>query len=79
MTVYRQLRQAAIRVVGEVQRRGIGQVELIGGGDAVDILRLTCLEHSIAVTEGPTGWAIRSIGSGYEILANAGIGERETG
>lgn len=68
LDVYRRLRKAAIGVVGELQRQGVQQVALSGDGDAMDILRLTCIEHGISPAGDCTGWAVESLGRGYEIL-----------
>ena len=52
LRVYRELRQAARETVGEVLDRGYERVALDGGGEAMEIFRLTCLEHGVALAKG---------------------------
>jgi DNA-binding MarR family transcriptional regulator len=50
LRVYRQLREAARDIVTELQQAGCEAVHVEGGGEAQEILRLTCLEHRFRVT-----------------------------
>lgn len=50
LRVYRQLREAAQEIVAELQQAGHEVVHVEGGGEAQEILRLTCLEHRLRVT-----------------------------
>jgi DNA-binding MarR family transcriptional regulator len=70
LSVYRQLREEARQVLGELKRAGYGSLHLEGEGEAVEIFRLTCLEQGVKVAhtgedETPTvnvegtGFAVR--------------------
>jgi DNA-binding MarR family transcriptional regulator len=50
LRVYRQLRQAAQETVTQVKGAGYGMVYLDGDGEAMEIFRLTCLEHGLKVS-----------------------------
>lgn len=51
MRVYRQLREAARREVGNARLKGYGVLHVEGDGDAADVCRLTCLEMGMRVVE----------------------------
>lgn len=67
LKVYGGLRQKAKAVVSQLQKRGIHEVYLVeGGGDElVDILRLTCIEAGIHVSDKPKATTIRADGQDY--------------
>jgi len=52
MTLYRQVREEARRILSTVQRKDINAVRIVGDGDIADICRLTCLELDIRVVDG---------------------------
>ena len=52
MRVYRQLREAARREVGNARQKGYEVLHVEGDGDAADVCRLTCLEMGMGVVEG---------------------------
>ena len=49
LRVYRELREAAREVLTELEQAGCEAVHVEGGGEALEILRLTCLEHRLRV------------------------------
>ena len=49
LRVYRELRQAARATLGEIKGAGHETVHLDGDGEALEIFRLTCLEHGVKV------------------------------
>jgi DNA-binding MarR family transcriptional regulator len=49
LRVYRELRQAARATLGEIKGAGHETVHLDGDGEALEIFRLTCLEHGVRV------------------------------
>lgn len=60
MHLYRQTREEARRLLGELRRRGYRSVRLEGnlGNDLLDVCRLTCLEQGVEVinpTKGKRG------------------------
>lgn len=52
MTLYRQVREEARRILSTAQRKNVSAVRIVGDGDIADICRLTCLELSIRVVDG---------------------------
>lgn len=53
LQVYRELRQAAREALSQVRAAGYTAVRADGRGEAMEILRLTCLEEGIAVEKRP--------------------------
>jgi DNA-binding MarR family transcriptional regulator len=53
MQLYRETRQRAQELLGEVQKAGYDRVRIVGdaGNDLVDVCRLTCLEQRITIIE----------------------------
>jgi DNA-binding MarR family transcriptional regulator len=51
MTLYRQVREEAQKVLKVVRQKGFQAVHVIGDGDIADVCRLSCLEHGIQVVE----------------------------
>jgi len=52
MTLYRQVREDARRILSTAQKEKISAVRIVGDGDIADICRLTCLELGIRVVDG---------------------------
>ena len=75
LKVYGDFRNKARAVVAELQREGIRQVYLDGGGrneQMLDILRLTCIEAGVQISETPEqGAVIKVDGQGYQINVKA--------
>jgi DNA-binding MarR family transcriptional regulator len=51
MTLYRQVREEAQRVLELVRKEGFRAVHIVGDGDIADVCRLSCLEHGIPIVE----------------------------
>lgn len=69
LKVYSGLRQKAKGVVEQLQKKGIQEVYLAedGGDELVDILRLTCIEAGIRLSEAPNGVTIQTHGHDYVV------------
>jgi len=52
MTLYRQVREDARRILLTAQRKNVSAVRIVGDGDIADICRLTCLELGLRVVDG---------------------------
>jgi DNA-binding MarR family transcriptional regulator len=52
MTLYRQVREEARRILSTAKREKISTVRIVGDGDIADVCRLTCLELGIRVADG---------------------------
>ena len=51
MTLYRQIRDEAQRVLKLVRQEGFRAVHIVGDGDIADVCRLSCLEQGIPIVE----------------------------
>lgn len=68
LKVYSDFRQKAKAVAVTLQQKGIKQVYLDGqdGDETLDILRLTCIEAGIQLSETPDGVVVKVDGRGYQ-------------
>jgi DNA-binding MarR family transcriptional regulator len=69
LKVYSDFRKKAKVVVAELQQNGIKQVHIEGRDEdeILDILRLTCIEAGIQLSEAPNGVMIKVQGQGYQL------------
>jgi len=68
LRVYGDFRKKAKAIVAELQQRNIGQVYLDGEDDeALDILRLTCIEAGIHLSGMPNGVILKVGGQDYQM------------
>ena len=68
LKVYGDFRKKAKAIVAELQQRNIGQVYLDGEDDeALDILRLTCIEAGIHLSGMPNGVILKVGGQDYQM------------
>jgi len=72
LKVYSDFRKKAKALVVELQQRGVQQAYLEGEGDdeALDILRLTCIEAGIHLSETPKEITLRIDGQDYQMTIN---------
>jgi DNA-binding MarR family transcriptional regulator len=70
LQVYRDLRSQAREMASLIQRKGILDFYIEGSDEAMDILRLTCIEAGIALQEQPGKWTVKRNGRGYELKEN---------
>jgi hypothetical protein len=73
LKVYGNFRRKAKALVAELQQKGINEVYLQGDHDdeTLDILRLTCIETGIHVSETPCGVSIKVDGQDYRVNIKA--------
>jgi predicted transcriptional regulator len=67
LKVYRSFRQQAQSIVSELRAKGITRVHLQGNDELVDILRLTCIEDNILLSDTPCEVTLHATGQGYQI------------
>lgn len=67
LKVYGNLRQKAKKLVAELQEQGIQQVYLNGDDETIDILRLTCIEAGIRISDIRDGCILEAFGQEYRI------------
>ena len=69
MKAYSNLRNKAKALAAELRDQGIKQVYLDGNDEAMDILRLTCIEAGIALHDEPDGMVLKIEGQNYKACA----------
>ncbi|MCQ3935874.1 MAG: hypothetical protein DPW18_02385 [Chloroflexi bacterium] len=67
LKVYGQFRQKAKTVVADLQKQGINKVYLNGDDEMMDIIRLTCIEAGIQVSNIPEEVALEVKGQDYQV------------
>jgi DNA-binding MarR family transcriptional regulator len=67
LKVYGDFRRKAKAIVAELRQRDIRQVYLEGDDEAMDILRLTCIESGIRLSDVPDGVVMRLEGQNYQL------------
>jgi len=65
LQVYRDLRESAKSVIGDMHRRGVNRVFLDGNNEFMDIFRLSCIEAGISIDESAHEWVVKNYGSDY--------------
>ncbi|MDO8753822.1 MAG: winged helix-turn-helix transcriptional regulator [Anaerolineales bacterium] len=66
LKVYGNLRQKAKVLVAGLHEQGVQQVYLNGDDEAMDILRLTCIEAGIQISDIPGECILETVGQGYQ-------------
>lgn len=69
LKVYGNLRQKAKILVTELRQKNIRQVYLEGQDEMSDILRLTCIEAGIHISDMPNGITLKADEQGYRMLS----------
>jgi DNA-binding MarR family transcriptional regulator len=72
LKVYGDFRKKAKTLVADLRQKGIVDVYLQGedNDEALDILRLTCIEAGIRLSETPNGVTLKSDGRDYCVILN---------
>ena len=68
LKVYSDIRSKAKKLVDELIEQGINQVYLDGNDEMIDILRLTCMEKGISMSDQPNNVTLKPYGQGFEII-----------
>jgi predicted transcriptional regulator len=53
MRLYRRTRQRVITALNEVRQAGYDSIGIVGDGDLAEVIRLTCLEQGIQISDEP--------------------------
>jgi DNA-binding MarR family transcriptional regulator len=69
LKVYSDFRNKAKNLVNELKQQGISEVYLDGNDELIDILRLTCLENGMPVSEQPAEVTLKASGKDFEIVS----------
>lgn len=65
LKVYEDLREEAKSLIADLKTKGIKSVYLNGDDQLMDILRLTCMEAGLAISDLPENYVLESDGRGY--------------
>lgn len=67
LKVYGNFRNKAKAVVIELKKQGVQSVYLNGDDETMDIMRLTCIEAGIRISDIPDGCVLETSGQEYQI------------
>ncbi|GAB1471002.1 hypothetical protein MASR2M66_18800 [Chloroflexota bacterium] len=67
LKVYEDLREKAKSLTADLKEKGVMSVYLNGDDQLMDILRLTCLEAGLAISDLPEACVLESDGRGYRV------------
>jgi DNA-binding MarR family transcriptional regulator len=67
LKVYSDFRKRAKAIVKELKQSNIHQVNVEGNDEIVDILRLTCIEEGVRITESAANVTLRVEGQEYRV------------
>ena len=76
LRVYRELRDKSRQVLAQVQQAGYAGIRIEGGDEAIEILRLTCLEQNMPVEKRMRLPAVRATGAEFVITWPENDGKR---
>ena len=68
LKVYADLRVKAQEIAREALRQNIAQVYVEGSDEMADILRLTCIEAGIQISDTPNGVTLKTDSRGYKMI-----------
>lgn len=68
LKVYGDFRKKAKALVADLQQKNIKQVYITGNDEAVDILRLTCIEAGVQITDDLGSVTLKVDGRGYRLV-----------
>ena len=67
LNIYKSFRQSAKAIVAELKKENVSQVYLDGDDEIMDILRLTCLEAKLLLSDVPEAVVLTHNGQDYQI------------
>ncbi|MHB8778318.1 MAG: winged helix-turn-helix transcriptional regulator [Anaerolineales bacterium] len=70
LKVYGEYRKKAKTVVKDLKEQGIRSVYIEGDDEVVDIMRLTCIENEILLSDAPQGVALKVVGQEFQVTVS---------
>jgi len=77
LKVYNDLRNKAKTLVSDLKQQGVTKVYLSGNDEIMDILRLTCIEQGIALTDKPSGVTLMVAGQEFRTIYEKELNHQE--
>lgn len=71
LKIYGEYRRKAKTLVGELKEQGIDSVYIEGDDEAMDIMRLTCIENEILLCDAPQGVALKAVGQDFQVIVSS--------
>ena len=70
LKVYGEYRRKAKAVVEDLKEQGVGSVYIEGDDEVMDIMRLTCIENEILLSNSPQGVTLKAIGQEFQVIVS---------
>jgi DNA-binding MarR family transcriptional regulator len=71
LKVYGDYRTKAKKMTEELKEQGVNTVYIDGNDEIMDILRLTCIEAGLRISDFPDGCVLKSIGKDFQAVMNS--------
>ena len=62
MELYRLVRERSIHAIAEIKQQGFSSVRVVGEGDVAEILKLTCMEQGVSLSQDHQNPVLKVIG-----------------
>jgi DNA-binding MarR family transcriptional regulator len=62
MELYRLVRKRSLQAITEVKQQGFSSVRVVGEGDVAEILKLTCMEQGISISQDHQAPVLKVVG-----------------
>lgn len=73
LKVYGEYRRKARELVADLKNQGVASVHIDGDDEAMDILKLTCIEAGLSISAKPQRGTLNSIGTDFRALVNSQV------
>src|SRR5258705_9760036 len=71
LKVYGEYRKKAKALVKDLKEQGIRAVYIDGDDEVMDIMRLTCIENEILLSDAPQGVILKTVGQDFQAVASS--------
>ena len=71
--LYRRVRERSTRCLEQLKAAGYSEVYILGEGEIAEVIRLTCLEHGVALTQSKTAPKISVDGLKLALILPEGV------
>lgn len=68
LKVYGEYRRKAKALINDLKGQGIRSVYIDGDDEAMDIMRLTCIENEILLSDAPQGVTLEAVGQDFQVF-----------
>jgi predicted transcriptional regulator len=71
LKVYGEYRRKAKALVQDLKKQGVQSVYIDGDDEVMDIMRLTCIENGLTISDLPNDCVLEAVGQDFQVLMNS--------